>query len=322
MTQIEDVVRTLGKQFRTYPLDNALLLFDRQTGTNVLLKGEETKGFKQAFPRVVQFSLSNVCNLHCSFCFRDQNATTQWTEDSAFDFLSEMAGKGLMEVAFGGGEPLLFKRFVPLVHRLYDQTPLCVNFTTNGTWLRKHANLASIAPKVGQVRLSIYDDNRWEQSVETLKDLGFNFGVNFLLKPIHLNNLMSIFEDWVARGVRDALILNYKGTDSSLILAGAELEKLERTINEAALRFPQLQLKMDVCFGSILVNIPRMMPRLDCEAGKDFLVVSCDKKIQPCSYHQHSAEFSTVDEVLDLWRNDQALKSKAQCLGCGRGKFL
>src|SRR5262245_53244074 len=102
---------------RQFPMDGALLLFDRESGTNVLCDGCETAHFRQKSPRVVQFAITNQCNLACSFCSRDLEARSDWTLDDAFRFLNGLADAGVLEVAFGGGEPWSFPEFSELVRR-------------------------------------------------------------------------------------------------------------------------------------------------------------------------------------------------------------
>ncbi len=52
---------------RPFPLDDALLLFDRERGVNLLLDGPELVGLRQEAPRSVQFGITNLCNLACRF---------------------------------------------------------------------------------------------------------------------------------------------------------------------------------------------------------------------------------------------------------------
>src|SRR5262245_11177603 len=112
---------------RPFPMDGALLLFDRASGTNALCDGPETAHLRQRAPRVVQFGITNACNLACAFCSRDQEAASDWTPEEAFRVLAELAACGVLEVAFGGGEPWAFPGFAELVCRLHDETPLAVN---------------------------------------------------------------------------------------------------------------------------------------------------------------------------------------------------
>jgi organic radical activating enzyme len=122
-----------------------LLLFDRETGRNVLCDGPEFTGLRQRCARVVQFGITNRCNLACEFSSRDLTMASSWTAPSAFAFLSDLAERGVLEAAFGGGEPFVFPGFVELVERLHAETPLGVNITTNGLKLRP-AVLDACAP--------------------------------------------------------------------------------------------------------------------------------------------------------------------------------
>ena len=167
---------------RRFALDGALLLFDRDTGLNAHCEGDETAELRQCAPRMVQFGITNKCNLACTFCSRDLAACSEWTADEVFAILKELAEEGVLEVAFGGGEPWLFPGFSELVSRLYDHTSLAVNVTTNGLALTAD-KLAKIHGKFGQLRLSLYDNNEWRQRVVMLAEQRARFGVNYLLTP-------------------------------------------------------------------------------------------------------------------------------------------
>src|SRR5688572_27464296 len=135
--------------WRRFALDDALLLFDRDTGWNALCDGPETAGLRQLAPRAVQFAITNVCNLACTFCSRDVTDASEWTVDSAFAFLRDLAAAGVLEVAFGGGEPFAFRGYDELVRRLRAETPLAVHATTNGRLLDDR-RLAAVRGQHGQ----------------------------------------------------------------------------------------------------------------------------------------------------------------------------
>ncbi len=65
--------------FRPFPMTGALLLFDRETGANLLMDGPETALLRPLAPRVIQFGITNRCNLACTFCSRDVTAESAWT---------------------------------------------------------------------------------------------------------------------------------------------------------------------------------------------------------------------------------------------------
>src|SRR5574337_1714143 len=121
--------------WRAHPLDGKLLLFDRSTGLNVLLEGDETQHLRRIAPRTLLIAVTNACNLTCDFCYRNVHSRSIWRYDTLLEFCQAADKWGVLEVAFGGGEPMLFQRWQDFIWRLYETTGLGINFTTNGTLL-------------------------------------------------------------------------------------------------------------------------------------------------------------------------------------------
>ncbi len=304
---------------RRFPMDGALLLFDRESGTNVLCDGRETAHFRQKSPRVVQFAITNRCNLACSFCSRDLEARSDWTLDDAFRFLNGLADTGVLEVAFGGGEPWSFPEFPELVRRLYDETLLAVNFTTNGLAMTPR-RLRAIEGRYGQCRLSLYDNNDWQRQTAMLADAGARFGVNYLVTPQRLPDLEAVVLRLVALGCRDVLLLSYNGTSQDLHLNFEQSKALSDRVRrlECALD-GRAVLKLDVCWGERLDSVPRLFEKADCSAGRDFIVITSDRQMMPCSFHHVAIPVRSADDVMEVWRNlrDQ-LASPSVLPGCAR----
>jgi hypothetical protein len=103
------------------------------------------------------FAPTNACNLRCDFCSRDASAPSRWDEASAFELLAGLARVGVLELALGGGEPLAFRGLDALLERLAAETSLAVHLTTNGVLLDER-RLARLRPRVGEIRISIYDE--------------------------------------------------------------------------------------------------------------------------------------------------------------------
>lgn len=307
------------RHWRRFPLDDALLLFDRDTGWNALCDGAETAGLRQQAPRVVQFAITNVCNLACTFCSRDVTARSEWTPESAFTFLRDLDQLGVLEVAFGGGEPFAFRGYDDLVRRLRAETGLAVNATTNGRLLDDR-RLTALRGCHGQVRLSLYDDIDWREQVRRLAHSGERFGVNLLLTPERLPRLEAMLFELAALGCRDVLLLRYKGADRRLQLDREAARDLDGRIAITAKALAaHAVVKLDVCFGEWLAATPRLLDRADCGAGRDFVVVTSDRRVSPCSFHQTSLPAASAAALLAAWRNDALLlQSAATIAGCAR----
>lgn len=304
---------------REFPIDGGLLLFDRDTGLNVLYEGDETAHLRQRAPRMVQFGLTNHCNLACNFCSRDLSAGSQWSFSDVLLFLTDLCEYGLLEVAFGGGEPLLFPGFEELVCQLYARTRLAINFTTNGLLLTTE-KLLKMKGRYGQLRLSLYEDNQWREKVTMLAKANARFGVNYLLTPSRFADMEVIVLELAQLGCRDVLLLSYNGYDSDMHLSDDQSKDLANRVSALAKALRnRCRIKLGVCWGEQLDIVPRLFQKSDCGAGMDFLVITSDRKLQPCSFHQLAIPIATAHDVMHIWSQKQAEMAKpADLPGCAR----
>jgi len=231
---------------RRFALDDALLLFDRRTGLTALCDGPETIGLRMRAPRVVQFAITNACNLACTFCSRDASAASGWSADEAFSLLRDLDARGTLEVAFGGGEPLAFKGFAPLVRRLSEETSLAVSLTTNGALLTD-AMAEALAPFVGQVRVSVYDDIDHRPTLARLAARRVRYGVNWLVTPGRLASVEAFVLDLAGRGCRDVLLLSYNGRDASMHLSREESDALAGRVRRLSRALGGLHHRRALC---------------------------------------------------------------------------
>jgi MoaA/NifB/PqqE/SkfB family radical SAM enzyme len=305
-------------RLRRFPMAGALLLFDRDTGLNVLCDGPETVALQPVAPRVVQFGITNRCNLACTFCSRDVAADSAWTAETAFDALAELANAGVLEVAFGGGEPFTFKGFTSLVARLHAETPLAVNVTTNGLALTRD-RVVELAGRIGQLRLSLYDDNDWRVRVRLCVDADVRFGVNYLVTPERLASLATTILELASLGCRDILLLGYNGRDAALHLSPSANIELGAAVATLARALPSCRIALDVCWGERLEAVPRLFDKRDCGAGAEFIVLTSDKRVMPCSFHHVALPVETAADVMAIWRERQAVLSIGSDVpGCAR----
>ena len=302
---------------RPIPLDHALELFSPTTGTRLRIDGPATHALRQRAPRSVQFSLTNHCNLSCWFCSRPTERPSHWTVDTALALLADLDHLGVAEVAFGGGEPLVFKGIFDLVDALTTHTRLAVHLTTNGQLLTDDA-LTRLHGKVGEIRLSLYEDNDWRDTIRRLDRHGQRFGVNQLVTPTTLPELPSRLADLAELGCQDVLLLPAVG-EPTLALTPAQTRQLAALLDTAP--FPGI-IKLGVCWGPELAHLPRLFPSSDCGAGRDFLEITSDGHARACSFHAEAIPFHTADDVVDLWRTRRdALRAHAGCEGCPRGRL-
>ncbi len=301
--------------FRSYPLQEGLLFFHPESGTHLRFHGDTLRHFRREAPRVIMFGITNACNLKCSFCSRDQEISSLWTEKSAFALLSGLWAKGSLEVAFGGGEPFAFPAFAPLVQRLHRETSLALHVTTNGTLITKDT-WPQYAGLFGQVRISIYNQTTWKRCSELFRDSKQLWGANLLVDDQALDSLGTLLNDLHAAGCNDLSLLGYIG-EPERCLSPAGKQRLAAIVKDSP-----LSCRISLCFGDT-VPVPRLLAgydnRGDCGAGSDFVSISADQRMQSCSFMDKSYSAGTAKELLGHWRESaQGLQEPSQRSGCAR----
>jgi hypothetical protein len=302
-------------RFRSYALDGALQYFHPRSGTHVRVAGPHTRHVRKTAPRVVMFGITNACNLACRFCSRDPRRDSRWTVDSAFEVLRDLSDAGVLEVAFGGGEPFAFPEFGALIARLHEETPLALNVTTNGTLL-DGATWAAFAGRLGQVRVSLYGDTVWRRCAELFATTGQRWGANILVDDAACATLASTLADLAAAGCHDVSLLGYVGEPARVLSPRGR-----RELADIALASP-LPCRVSVCFGASL-DVPRLMAGFDndgdCGAGSDFITVTPDQRVQSCSFQDAGFPGTTAAEILCAWRSQrEALARPSPRSGCAR----
>ncbi|WP_088166801.1 radical SAM protein [Delftia sp. K82] len=171
---------------------NGMHLFDRMSGLNVLL--DELLAEEAVWsiaPRQVSIALTNVCDLHCVYCYAPKHKASLRTEQ-VLGWLKELDTEGCLGVGFGGGEPTLHPNFVDICRRVAQETQLAVTFTTHGHRLTPQM-VGRLRGSVHFVRISVdgvertYEEKRGKpfasllratESIATLAPFGINVVVN------------------------------------------------------------------------------------------------------------------------------------------------
>ena len=296
-------------------MDGKLLRFDRTRGVNQLFSGNETAHFVQRAPRVLQVAITNVCNKSCEFCYRPQDAASEWTLDELMELARFAADWGVLEFAFGGGEPTVFPDFVELMQRIWTETPLCPNFTTNGLRLTD-TMLRELRGYYGQIQLSVYDDDDYWTTIDRLVAARAQFGLNYLITPKRLRTLEADVRVFMTHGVRDILLLSYKGHDSAMHLSPTECRRFDDSVRRLYDQLGnRISLKVDVCWGTRLMRTPQLLfEGGDCGANAGFLSIGSDKTVLPCSFAERGTRFDRISDIRDIY-----LEIKGKQLMAGPG---
>jgi len=142
-------------------------------------------------PRQVSIALTNVCDLHCAYCYAPKHKASLRAEQ-VLSWLKELDTEGCIGVGFGGGEPTLHPDFVDICRRVAHETQLAVTFTTHGHRVTPQM-VGRLRGSVHFVRISVdgvdctYEEQRGKpfasllraiESIATLSPFGINVVVN------------------------------------------------------------------------------------------------------------------------------------------------
>lgn len=224
---------------------NGVHLFDRLSGLNVLLDELRPKeAVWSTSPRQVSIALTNVCDLHCAYCYAPKHKASLRT-DQVLGWLKELDTEGCLGIGFGGGEPTLHPDFFNICKRVAGETQLAVTFTTHGHCLTPQL-VERLKGSIHFARISVdgvgrtYEEQRGKQfssllrgmeSIATLSPFGINVVVNertvaeldamgelaemvgaseLLLLPQQATAAVASMDEVVGRALQD-WVSNYRG---------------------------------------------------------------------------------------------------------------
>lgn len=119
-------------------LENNLSTLERQR--NELLKVirivEGCKGPIRSFanPESIHIDLTTRCNLNCIQCYKDRSLDVNLSFEQLKTFIREAADMKVFQIAFGGGEPLLYPFIKEAVYEVSSKGMGC-SITTSGKGL-------------------------------------------------------------------------------------------------------------------------------------------------------------------------------------------
>jgi len=171
---------------------NGVHLFDRSSGLNVLLDElRPEEAVWSTSPRQVSIALTNVCELHCAYCYAPKHKASLHT-GQVLGWLKELDAAGCLGIGFGGGEPTLHPDFINICKRAEGETQLAITFTTHGLRLTPQL-VKRLKGSIHFSRISVdgigrtYEEQRGVrfsrllqgmESIATLSPFGINVVVN------------------------------------------------------------------------------------------------------------------------------------------------
>lgn len=210
---------------------NGVHLFDRLSGLNILVDELRPKEALWATsPRQVSIALTNVCDLHCVYCYAPKHKASLRT-DQVLGWLKELDDEGCLGIGFGGGEPTLHPDFVEICKRAAGETQLAVTFTTHGHRLTPQL-VESLKGSIHFARISIdgigrtYEEQRGKRfasllrGIESIANLS-PFGINVVVNERTVAELDAMSELAQNVGASELLLLPQQATTTVASMDGA-----------------------------------------------------------------------------------------------------
>ena len=209
---------------------NGVHLFDRLSGLNVLL--EELRPEEAVWstsPRQISIALTNVCDLHCTYCYAPKHKSSLRT-DQVLGWLKELDTEGCLGVGLGGGEPTLHPDFVDICKRASGETRLAVTFMTHGHHMTPQL-VERLKGSIHFARISVdgvgrnYEEQRGKQFASLLRGMESiaslsPFGINIVVNERTVTELDAMSELAQKVGASELLLLPQQATTAVASMDG------------------------------------------------------------------------------------------------------
>lgn len=293
-------------------------LFDRLTGLNVLLDELSPKEAEWSVaPRQVSIALTNVCDLHCAYCYAPKHKASL-NADQVLNWLKELDAEGCHGIGFGGGEPTLHPGFVEICKRVAEETQLAVTFTTHGHRLTPKL-VERLKGSIHFARISIdgvgrtYEEQRGKQFESLLRGLDSiatlsPFGINIVINERTVTELDAMSELAQKVGASELLLLPQQATTAVATMNGM----VGRTLQDWVSSYRgKVRLAVSVAGAS---GLPTCDPLPDERGLRAYAHIDASGMLRASSYSNVGAKIGVpgVLEALERIRNTFEIKREMQ----------
>lgn len=265
-----------------------------------------------AVPESLHIDLTSRCLLNCPQCYRDRTSGIDMDFNFLKNILKEAEKINIFQIAFGGGEPLLYPRLVEAVSAV-NSYGMSSTVTTGGAGLNKDYLQKLIDAGINHIQISLNGStpeinsrsrDGYKEAIEALsllKSQKLSYGINWTARRDNLEEFPSMI--YLARQyrVKNINILRLKpdrkGSFKEQILSPSEFIRLGEYIKKYSLKGPVI--KIDSSFSSLLCWIysDRHLPA-GCGAGRYFMSVDMYGNFRACSHMTYGEKYDTI---IDYW---------------------
>lgn len=277
-------------------------------------------------PETIHFSVTGRCDQACAGCFYSARPGSAVAATDApfalFERVVHQAAQArVLQMALGGGEPLLHPRLLDMV-RLARQSGIVPNLTTNGNLLTAEVAIALKEAGLGQAQISLNGASeetnaatrpnfaRALAAIEACRRAGMRFGINFLLTHSSLPDLEAVIRLGQRKGAATVNLLRPKPptTEGDWLErespTAADYRRVRRILRATSIQQSATRITVDASLTFLLTDRPPW--QLDragvwgCSAARKFVTVTQDGDVLPCS-HVRWSDVGNGD-VMRAWR--------------------
>ncbi len=262
-------------------------------------------------PKHVNLEVTKKCNARCTFCFYWQTK-----DETVLDDYSQIVRKfDPMIVTISGGEPTLRQDLPQLVRGMKDATDFVyISMVNNGSLLTKERAKELHAAGMNQINFSLdFPDERHDVYrgmkgnyqrivglIKEIRDIGFDrINFNTFIMRDNLHDVVNITKLAYELGIGASFSCysTMKTDKDEYMIPPEEINDVHAVVNELV----NLKHKYGHIRNSdyYLLNIPDYFVRGSkdgCRAGKDWVHVTAEGYIQPCSELPIKAHYSEFNE--------------------------
>jgi MoaA/NifB/PqqE/SkfB family radical SAM enzyme len=270
-------------------------------------------------PKRLSVELANICNLHCSYCFRaEENLYSSHAQFFPLELLRRVINEAretanITRVGFTGGEPTLHPAFGEIL-RVVAEAGLTVSFVTNGwhferVWPALQANRASISNVAFSLDgLTREDHDRWrgkgsfDHVVRAFSRCHMS-KLPFAIKVVIRRDLMHQLEPlaiFAARMVAAGLYFAHVMPTSSAIADASSLTLEEQQIVQQEIAILARILKMQVRLDVGYYNVDEERPPCSPLAGTNMNIDYRGRLSLCCNLSGFRRARSETDVIADL----------------------
>lgn len=311
-----------------------------------VLEGEDCKVQKiitEALQKSTEFSLkalhvelTNKCPLACPQCYKGDAKPVDIDIGYLESIINEAMQLKVMQIAFGGGEPLLYPHLLQAI-RIVNDTSMSVSLTSSGFSLNSsllkqllqaglnhmQISLNAIDEEINSLSRSGYKDAVF--ALELLKESGMSFGVNWVARKDNVKQFGALVDYARKIGADNINVLRYKPTVLEDYHKNALDTAETKNIADALPKVSGVKIKVDSAYSQLLyyLHADNTDPlQSGCGAGRIFIAVTPDEMFKPCSHLSLQLKSTSIKEYLYSEQVKGFLQTKNNLTGlCGDCKY-